>query len=201
MLFQPSQSLALGFSGGSESKELACNAGDLGLIPGQGRSPGEGNGYPLQYSCWRIPLTEESYGLQSKGSQRVRHNSATNTFIFTHTVNQKNVRQKWKYISTSIFEDSGNIIINPLPSEKLLTILLKDFRTGNSSEASESSLCLSDSLTLTLLLSVPLKIHHNVFLAIHISLNFLFIALLIDYYNNNCKDLMKMSITIVVILN
>ena len=38
------------FSGGSDSKECACNAGDLGLIPGLGRSPGEGNGYPLQCS-------------------------------------------------------------------------------------------------------------------------------------------------------
>ena len=36
---------------GSVSKESACNAGDLGLIPGLGRSPGEGNGNPLQYSC------------------------------------------------------------------------------------------------------------------------------------------------------
>ena len=37
--------------GGSDGKESACNAGDLGLIPGLGRYPGEGNGYPLQYSC------------------------------------------------------------------------------------------------------------------------------------------------------
>ena len=36
--------------GGSAGKESICNAGDLGLIPGLGRSPGEGNGYPLQYS-------------------------------------------------------------------------------------------------------------------------------------------------------
>ena len=35
----------------SDYKESSCNAGDLGLIPGLGRSPGEGNGYPLQYSC------------------------------------------------------------------------------------------------------------------------------------------------------
>ena len=41
----------LGFPGGSEGKESACNAGDPGLIPGLRRSPGEGNGYPLQYSC------------------------------------------------------------------------------------------------------------------------------------------------------
>ena len=40
----------LGFPGVSASKESACNAGDMGLIPGLGRSPGEGNGYPLQYS-------------------------------------------------------------------------------------------------------------------------------------------------------
>ena len=41
----------MGFPGGSDGNESACNAGDLGMIPGLGRSPGEGNGYPLQYSC------------------------------------------------------------------------------------------------------------------------------------------------------
>ena len=41
----------LGFPDGSDVKESACSAGDLGLISGLGRSPGEGNGYPLQYSC------------------------------------------------------------------------------------------------------------------------------------------------------
>ena len=39
----------LGFPGGSAGKESACNTGDPGLIPGLGRSPGEGNGYPLQH--------------------------------------------------------------------------------------------------------------------------------------------------------
>ena len=43
--------MKLGFLGSSDGKELACNAGDLGSIPGLARSPGEGNGYPLQYSC------------------------------------------------------------------------------------------------------------------------------------------------------
>ena len=42
--------VCLGFSGGSAGKESACSAGDLGLIPGLGRSPGEGNGYSLQFS-------------------------------------------------------------------------------------------------------------------------------------------------------
>ena len=41
----------MGFPHGSDSKQSSCNAGDSGLIPGLGRSPGEGNGYPLQYSC------------------------------------------------------------------------------------------------------------------------------------------------------
>ena len=41
----------LGFPGGSEGNESACSEGDLGAIPESGRSPGEGTGYPLQYSC------------------------------------------------------------------------------------------------------------------------------------------------------
>ena len=46
----------MGFPGGSEGKESACNPGDLGSIPGSGRSPGEGNGNPLQYSCLENPM-------------------------------------------------------------------------------------------------------------------------------------------------
>ena len=42
--------------GGSDAKASACNAGDPGSIPGSERSPGEGNGYPLQYSCLRNPM-------------------------------------------------------------------------------------------------------------------------------------------------
>ena len=57
---------ALGFPCGSAGKESACNVGDLGLIPGLGRSPGEGKGYPLQDSG-----LEKSMDL-SMGLQRVR---------------------------------------------------------------------------------------------------------------------------------
>ena len=46
----------LGFSGSAEGKASAYNAGDLRSIPGLGRSPGEGNGKPLQYSCLEIPM-------------------------------------------------------------------------------------------------------------------------------------------------
>ena len=50
-----------GFPGGSDSKEFACNAGDLGLIPGSRRSPGEGNGNPLQYSCLENPRDRQAW--------------------------------------------------------------------------------------------------------------------------------------------
>ena len=58
---------------GSDSKESAYNAGDSGLIPGWGRSPGEGNGNLLQYLAWKIPWIEEPGRLQSMGSQRIGH--------------------------------------------------------------------------------------------------------------------------------
>ena len=46
----------MGFPVGSDGKESACSAGDMGLIPGSGRSPGGGHGYPLQYSCLENPM-------------------------------------------------------------------------------------------------------------------------------------------------
>ena len=60
-------------SSGSDGKASAYNAGDLGSIPGSGRSPGEGNGNPLQYSCLENPMDRGPGRLQSTGSQRVRH--------------------------------------------------------------------------------------------------------------------------------
>ena len=50
----------VGFSGGSDSKESACNSGDLGLILGFGRPPKGGHGNPLQYSCWENPHGQRS---------------------------------------------------------------------------------------------------------------------------------------------
>ena len=52
-----------GFLGGTSGKESACSAGDPGLIPESGRSPGGGHGNPLQYSCLGIPWTEKPSGL------------------------------------------------------------------------------------------------------------------------------------------
>ena len=61
------------FPHSSVGKESACNAGDQGSIPGSGRSPGEGNGNPLQYSCLENPMEGEACRLQSTRSQRGRH--------------------------------------------------------------------------------------------------------------------------------
>ena len=63
--------LVMDFPGGSDGKVSVYNAGDPGSSPGLGRSPGEGNGNPLQ--SWKIPWTEEPGRLQSMGSQRVGH--------------------------------------------------------------------------------------------------------------------------------
>ena len=55
------------FPGGSEDKASACNAGDLGSIPGLGRSPGEGNGNPLQYSCLENPMDQGAWWASPRG--------------------------------------------------------------------------------------------------------------------------------------
>ena len=60
----------MGFLSGSGVKEFACNAGDTGSIPGSGRSPGDGNDYPLKYSCLENPMDrgcEYKDSLQGRG--------------------------------------------------------------------------------------------------------------------------------------
>ena len=61
-----------GFPGGSEGKESACNVGDLGSIPGLGRSPGEGNGNPLQYSCLENPMDRGAWWATVHGVAKSR---------------------------------------------------------------------------------------------------------------------------------
>ena len=81
----------MGFPGGSDSKESAWNAGDPGWIPGLGRSPGERNGYLLQYSCLENSMNRGAWlaTVQSRGSQKVEHDWATNIFTFTFMVRIK----------------------------------------------------------------------------------------------------------------
>ena len=69
--------------GGSDGKESAWKMGDPGLIPGSRRSPGEGRGNPLQYSCLENPMDREAWqATVHVGLQRIGHFWATNTFTF-----------------------------------------------------------------------------------------------------------------------
>ena len=75
-------SARLSFPGGSEDKASACNAGDPGLNPGLGRSPGEGNGNPLQYSCLENPMDRGDWRATVHGVAK----SWTRLSDFTHTL-------------------------------------------------------------------------------------------------------------------
>ena len=78
----------------AQCKESACNAGDAGLIPGLGRSPGEGNGNPLQYSCPKNSMDRGELHATVHGVVRVRHNLTTkqqfNTML--HYVSRRSPR-------------------------------------------------------------------------------------------------------------
>ena len=67
----------MGFLGGSDGKQSTCNVRDLGLIPGLGRSPGEGNGPPLQYSCLENPMDRGVWWAIIHRVARVGHVLAT----------------------------------------------------------------------------------------------------------------------------
>ena len=66
-----------GFPHSSVGKESACSAEGLGLIPGSGRPPGEGNGNPLQYSCLENPMDRGAWQDPVHGVARIRHNLMT----------------------------------------------------------------------------------------------------------------------------
>ena len=55
------RAIIMDFPGGSDGEESACDAGDMGLIPGSGRSPGEGLDYSLQYSCWENSMDRRAW--------------------------------------------------------------------------------------------------------------------------------------------
>ena len=82
----------MGFPGGSEGKESACNAGNLGSIAGSGRSPEEGNGNPLQYSCLENSMDWEAWQVKV---QRVGYDWVTNTFTFIGKEDQIKLFTVW----------------------------------------------------------------------------------------------------------
>ena len=73
-----------GFPGGSDSEGSACNVGDLGSIPGLGRSPGKGNGNPLQYSCLENPMDGGAWEAIVHGVTKSQTRLSDLTFTFSH---------------------------------------------------------------------------------------------------------------------
>ena len=83
--------ISWGFPGGSEVKASACNVGDLGSIPGSGRSPGEGNGNPLQYSCLENPMNGRAWWATVHGVAKswTRLSYFTFTYCYLHFTDEK----------------------------------------------------------------------------------------------------------------
>ena len=77
----------MGFPGGSEVKASASNAGDPGSIPGLGRSPGEGNGNPLQYSCLEDPMDGGAWWSTVHGVAKSQTQLSDFTYTFTAPTN------------------------------------------------------------------------------------------------------------------
>ena len=90
----------MGFPGGSDGKESACSVGDLGLIPALGRSPGEGKGYPLQYSGL------ENFMWASLVAQMVRNLPAKQK-IWVPSLGQENPLEKGKATHFSILAEKS----------------------------------------------------------------------------------------------
>ena len=92
-----------GFPGGSEGKASACSAGDLGLIPGLRRSPGEGYGNPLQYSCLENPMDGRAWQATVHGNAKSQTRLSNFTFFSIRVFsNESALHIRWpKYWSFS----------------------------------------------------------------------------------------------------
>ena len=107
----------LGFPGGSDGKESACNLGDLGSIPGKKDLLEKGMATHSSILAWRIPWTKEPGGLQFMGLQRVGHDWATNTFTLLFLLYSKTLLFS-HFIYNSLYlltPNSHSITPNPLP--------------------------------------------------------------------------------------
>ena len=111
-----------GFPGGSDVKVSACNAGDLGSIPGWGRSPGEGNGNPLQYSCLENPMDGGAWWATvhgvAKSWTRLSDFTFTLLYVYIHIYSLLHI---YIYIYTYIYiwkegiKEGMNIHMYPFP--------------------------------------------------------------------------------------
>ena len=108
----------MGFPGGSVGKESACNVGDLGLIPGSERSPGEGNRNLVQYSCLGNSMNRDCQAIVH-GVTRVGHDWTTKPSPHTHT-------HTFFFRFFSIIGYYKILSIVPCAKRKVLGLLLKN---------------------------------------------------------------------------
>ena len=93
-----------GFPGSSAGKEYACNVGDLGSIPGLGRSPGEGKGYPLHYSGLENSMVSTVHGVAKLDTTEVLSLSLFITLMVIKTIPKKKRCKKAKWLSEEALE-------------------------------------------------------------------------------------------------
>ena len=111
--------------GGSEGKTSACSAGDLGSIPGLGRSPGEGNGNPLQYSCLESP-TDGGACVHEVAKSRTRLSNFTFTFIQLQGIKYSAFNTE-DIIKTNPFIIAGHVKLLEI-NEKQATLISGELR-------------------------------------------------------------------------
>ena len=104
--------LLLGLSCSSSDKASACNAGDQGSVPGSGRSSGEGNGSPLQYSCLENSMDREAWQATVRGvTKRQTRLSNTHTTTFHGVVNLKGHKGQHFFMSHSVLSCNFLVIL------------------------------------------------------------------------------------------
>ena len=88
----------LGFPGGLDGKKSACNVGELGLIPESGRTPGEGNGNPLQSSSLGNPMDRRAWQTTVHGVAKTRHKGATSLWEISKNKEELSIITEYTYM-------------------------------------------------------------------------------------------------------
>ena len=127
------------FPGGSDGKESACNAGDGGLIPGLGRSPGERNGNPLQYSCLETPMDRGAWRATIHGVTKELDTTERLSLHFTGPFDMDSVIWTWISWLSSSYKWRPGRLEKPVSHQRLYCVrhCVKHFYISFSQKYSE----------------------------------------------------------------